>query len=448
MDGAITKHFDIAARGSTISREMLAGTATFLSVAYIFVVSPSILSASGIEVQSAFVATAIAATLATLAMGLWANLPFAVAPGLTMSSYFSFVVVKQMGFTWQQALATVFLSGVLCFALTALPVRRQLIESIPLGLKRAIATMVGVFVASIGLLLAKIITSGQPIIGIDLAALNPAVNPLIWVLLSGLAPCIALGTARLNLPGATIIAIAIASVVFWSVAIAPPVPVTTTGHGLSAMGQLDFSVMTSASFIVPMLVFFILDFFEGVGEFIGLTAHTSIQDPEGNVPHLERGLYIDGIATSAGALLGTSSLIIFVESAVGIRAGGRTGLTAVTCAALMAVVAVLGYFFTPLLLLIPAAAASGVLVFVGVVLMASSVSSVRGTTFGTFDIIVSLVMAVTSFVTFSLDKPLALGFAAYFVQAMVRPGGKRTSYLWLGAIAALLAFVSVYESLR
>ena len=438
-------YFDIVARGSSVKREILAGVATFLSVAYIFVVSPSILSAAGIDLTSAFVATAIAATLATFAMGFWANLPFAVAPGLTMSSYFSFVVVKQMGFTWQQALATVFLSGVLCFVLTALPLRRRLIESIPLGLKRAIATMVGVFVASIGLLLTNVIATGHPLISVDLAGLNPIGNPSIWVLLTGLGLCAALSNDRVNLPGGTVIAIAGACIVYWATVAAPATPAAASSDGLAAVGQLDFTILAGTSFIVPMLIFFILDFFEGVGEFIGLTTHTSIQDPEGNVPNLERGLYVDGVATAAGSLLGTSSLIIFVESAVGIKAGGRTGLTAVTCAVLMGIVAGIGYFFSSALTLIPAAAAAGVLVFVGIVLVTSSVAGMRDGHLGSFDVAVSAAMAILSFATFSMDKPLAFGFAAYFLQALTLPAAQRNSRLWLGAIALLLLFVILFE---
>ena len=437
--------FLIRARRSTVRRELVAGLATFLSVCYIFVVSPSILSASGIEPQAAFFATAVAATLATLAMGLWANLPFAVAPGLTMSSYFSFVVVQQMGFTWQQALATVFVSGILCFLLTALPVRRQLIASIPLGLKQAIATMVGVFVAAIGLLLANIIVPGDPLISLNPSALAPAENPLLWVFLTGLLISVALGNARLNLPGGTILAVVAATFIFWSWSGAEAGAPPAAGSPLSAVGELDFSIFSGVAFLVPVLVFFVLDFFEGVGEFIGLTAHTSIQDPKGNVPHMEKGLYVDGIATTAGSLLGTSSLIIFVESAVGIKAGGRTGLTALTCAGLMAIVAVLGFFFSSVLLLVPAAAASGVLVYVGFLLLQSSVAGIRDAGLTAFDLVVSLIMGTAALLTFSLDIPLAFGFWAYFLARMIHPVGGRLPALWLGIIALLLTYVSLYE---
>lgn len=445
MKIATTEYFAIAERHSTVRRELMAGLATFLSVCYIFVVSPSILSASGIEPQAAFFATAVAATLATLAMGLWANLPFAVAPGLTMSSYFSFVVVKQMGFTWQQALATVFLSGILCFVLTALPIRRRLIASIPLGLKRAIATMVGVFVAAIGLLLTDIIAPADPLITFNTSAFVPGENPLIWVFMTGLIISVALGNARIHLPGGTILAVVAATLVFWYWSGARAGEAPAGGSPLSALGQVDFSILASMTFLVPVLVFFVLDFFEGVGEFIGLTAHTSIQDPEGNVPNMEKGLYVDGVATMAGSLLGTSSLIIFVESAVGIKAGGRTGLTAVACAVLMAIVALLGFFFSSVLLLIPAAAASGVLVYVGFLLLQSSVAGIRDAGLTAFDIAVSFVMGAAALLTFSLDMPLAFGFWAYFLQRMIFPAGGRLSAIWLGVIALLLTYVSLYE---
>ena len=343
-----------------------------------------------------------------------------------------------MGFTWQQALATVFLSGILCFVLTALPVRRRLIASIPLGLKRAIATMVGVFVAAIGLLLTNLIVPSKPFISLNYSSLIPSTNPLLWVFLTGLAISVGLGNRKVNLPGGTILAIVAATLVFWYGTSAAAGGAPAGGRPLSAVGQLDFSIFAGVGFLVPVLVFFVLDFFEGVGEFIGLTAHTSIQDPDGHVPNMEKGLYVDGVATAAGSLLGTSSLIIFVESAVGIKAGGRTGLTAVACAALMAIVAVAGFYFSSVLLLIPAAAAAGVLVYVGFLLLQSSITGIRDTGLTTFDIVISCIMGLATLLTFSLDIPLAFGFFAYFIHGMITPHGGSGGVLVAGRSSSRL----------
>ncbi|MDX1974361.1 MAG: NCS2 family permease [Rickettsiales bacterium] len=431
----ISRYFELEKFGTTIRTEIIAGISTYLSLAYIFIVNPAILSQAGIEPQSALFATAVAASLATLAMGLWANLPFAVAPGLTMNSYFVFVVCQKMGFSWQQGLATVFISGVLCVILTALPLRQAIIDSLPLGLKRAITVTIGVFVATIGLFLAKIVTftsSGM----INFAELDSShlTSPLVAVLLAGLFISLVLGLRRLHFPAGMLIAI-IASAMLYHQLI-PPTAASTTdgGHIFSSVGQLDFSIFFQAHFWLPVIVFFVLDFFEGIGGFIGMTTNTTIQDKDGNVPHIKQGLWVDGLGTVGGSVLGTSSLIIFVESAVGIKAGGRTGLTAVTCSVLMVLGVLASFYFMPVLALIPAQAAAGVLVYVGYLILSSSVASRKESGLSSFDMAVALVMGLIAFATFSLDKSLAFGFLAYFAQSVIA----RKPAWWLAAIAGAL----------
>ena len=435
---SVTRYFKLKEFGTTISTEVIAGISTYLSLAYIFIVNPAILSQAGIDPTSALFATALIATLCTLAMGIWVNLPFAVAPGLTMNSYFVFVVCQKMNFTWQQALATVFVSGIICVLLTALPVRQAIIDSIPVGLKRAIAVTIGVFVATIGLFLAKIWVFNSSGF-IDMSAFNAQnlTSPLAIVMVMGLLTSAVLGWRKLRFPAGMIVAIILSAMLYHQLVPETKAPVAPTGDVLASFMQMDFSIMLQSHFWVPVIVFFVLDFFEGIGGFIGMTANTTIQDKDGNVPNMKEGLWVDGVGTIGGAMFGTSSLIIFVESAVGIKAGGRTGLTAVVCALLMLVGVAASFFFAPVLSLVPAQAAAGVLVYVGYLILSGLVQSRKLENVTSFDLVITTIMGIIAFTTFSLDKSLAFGLWAYFVQSLIPGRGEKPAY-WLGIIAAAL----------
>lgn len=441
----ISRYFELEKYGTSIPTEIFAGIATYLSLAYIFIVNPAILSQAGIDPKAALFATAASAALATLAMGLWAKLPFAVAPGLTMNSYFTFVVCQKLNLTWQQGLAAVFVSGLICVILTALPVRQAIVDSIPLGLKRAITMTIGVFVAAIGLFIANIL-SFTPSGFLDFAAFDPAslISPLAMVLVLGLFVSAVLGMRRFRFPAGMIVAIILAAALYHQLIPPADIPAVASGDGsvLESFLQMDFSVFFHSEFWVPVIVFFILNFFEGIGQFIGLTSNTSIQDKQGNVRNIKQGLWVDGLGTMGGAVLGTSSLIIFVESAVGIKAGGRTGLTSVVCALLMALGVWGSFYFAPLLSLVPSQAASGVLVYVGYLILSSAIESGDKDGLTRFDWIVTALMAITAFVTFSLDKPLALGLWAYFGLSLTK--GRKPAF-WLLGIAFMLSVAIAFS---
>lgn len=443
----IVKYFELERFSTTVTTEIIAGLSTYLSLAYIFIVNPSILSQAGIDSKSALFATAVVASLSTLAMGIWANLPFAVAPGLTMSSYLAFVVCKKMGLSWQQGLATVFMSGLLCVVLTALPVRQTIIDSIPAGLKRAITVTIGIFVATIGLFLAKVIvfTPGGMI---DLSAFDAAhfTSPLAAVMGLGLATAVLLGWRRLHFPAGMIVAILAASLLYHKLVPPHAFAPDYNGNALTSFGKLDFSGFLRSSFWIPVIVFFVLDFFEGIGEFIGMTSNTTIQDKDGNIHNMKQGLWVDGFGTIGGSIFGTSSLIIFVESAVGIKAGGRTGLTAVVCAMLMMLSAVASFFFAPMLSWFPAQAVAGVLVYVGYLLLSSTAEAQKKSSSSSFlDYGVMAIMGLIAFSTFSLDKSLAFGFWSYFAMSLppTRPGKPAW---WLGGIAAALTAAIAFSA--
>lgn len=443
-DSGLASFFQFQKFGTSVQTEVVAGLSTYLSLAYIFIVTPAILSGTGIDPSAVLLATVIASTLSTVLMGLWANLPFAVAPGLEMSGFFAFVVCGTLHMSWEEGLGTVFISGLLCLFFTTLRIRKSIIDAIPSGLKKAIGTSVGVFVATIGLFLSHIVIfkNGR----IDFASLSIF---SLWsrdsiVLYSGLGVSVLFGATRMRFPGGLLVAIltgAALCAVLGVEAIAPPELSTKMTE---AIGRLDVGVVLDARFWSPIIVFFIIDFLGGIGKFIGLTANTNIQDAEGNIPNLTRGLYVDGGGTVLGSLLGTSSLIAFVESSVGIQAGGRTGLTALVCGLLMA----LSILATPLLRWTPAESAAGVLLYVGYLLLPGTGDKHSGQTVVTrFDVGVAGAMGILSFLTFSLDKALALGFWAYFIQSWVTPQVLISQRLWLGGIAVVLTGTIIWQML-
>jgi AGZA family xanthine/uracil permease-like MFS transporter len=402
-------YFALRMRDSTITREVIAGISTYLSLAYIFLVNPSILAGAHMNVSAVLFATVIASGLATIAMGIWANLPFAVAPGLEMSGFFAFVVVGTLGLSWQDALATVFWSGVLCVVLTVLPIRQKIIDSIPSGLKINIGVSVGVFVATIGLLLAKIIVFKDGLPDFESMHFNSLSSTQALIMYATFAVAFVLGLKRFRFRGGMLVAIAIGALLCKIFGIAADQPAKFSSDMFLAVGQAHIlSVLANPHFAMVMLVFFIVDFYGGIGKFIGLTAATNIQS-QGKVPNIGQALYVDGFGTIGGSLLGTSSLISFVESAVGIAAGGRTGITAIVCGILM----LASLLVTPLVGVVPVAATSGVLLYVGWLLLPIRQFRENSESFGSFDLAVAVTMGILSFVTFSLDKALLAGFLLY-----------------------------------
>jgi AGZA family xanthine/uracil permease-like MFS transporter len=436
MKQAIARYFQLEKFKTTIGTEIIAGMSTYLSLAYIFIVNPSILAQAGMDPKSALFATVVSASLATLAMGVWANLPFAVAPGLTMNSYFVFVVCKKMHLSWQQGLAAVCVSGFLCVILTALPLRQTIIDSIPEGLKRAITLTIGVFVATIGLFLSKVIAfTPAGIMDFSLLDMAHIATPLGAVMLVGFSVAAILGLRLFHFPAGMLVAIMLSALLYHHLLPnAAPQIAADSGDILTSFAKMDFSVFLHSQFWLPVIVFFVLDFFEGIGEFIGMTSNTTIQDQDDNVPHMKQALWVDGFGTIGGSLLGTSSLIVFIESAVGIKAGGRTGLTAVVCGLLMIAGVWAGLHFSSVLTLVPAEAAAGILVYVGYLIVSGSTG--HGEKGFSLDCAIAAVMAAISLTTFSLDKSLAFGFWAYFALSL-QPGGQKPAW-WLGGIAAAM----------
>ena len=427
--------FSITQRGSTVRTELVAGLSSYLSLAYIFIVNPAILSKAGIDISAVMFATVIASGLSTILMGLWARLPFVLAPGLEMNSFFAFVVVGTLGLTWQQGLGAVFWSGALCLLCTYIPIRQKIIDGIPHGLKISIATCVGVFVFTIGLFLSGIVVfdKGMP------SAIGDLWSAKAQTLYLGLILTILL-VRVLKISVGFLIAIIIATIFARYFDIKPDQIAEVSSAMFSAVFKLDPTyVFTSLSAISVMFILFLIDFYGSIAKFIGLTATTNLVDKDGNMIDMKKALGVDSVGAIGGALVGTSNIIAYVESAVGIAIGGRTGLTAIFAGILM----LASIVFTPLVSLVPVEATAGILCYIGYLLLPKR-ADYQGSR---FDLVIAAVMGIVTFVTFGLDKAMLIGFAFYAIRPMWNKGEKFNVYTIVSALflAVIVAGRYYYE---
>ena len=400
--------FGITRLGSSFRIEIFAGVSTFLSLSYIFVVNPAILSTAGISTSVAFFATILGSVIATLLMGLWARLPFAVAPGLEMNAYVAYVVVGVLGFTWQGALGAVFWSGVLTVLLSFTPLRVNIVTAIPDKLKSGLAAAVGVFLMLIALKVSGVLAyDGIQVKGFGLLTSHEAIIFYVGLMLVAILK-------EFNIKGAVILSIIGAALLAHWLGVGQVIePIKLSKDMFAGTFALDWHIIFNPKIWSVIIVLFILDFYGSIAKFIGLTRNTSMVDSEGNLSRLKEGLITDGLGTVIGAATGTSNLITYVESAVGIGEGGRTGLVAVVVAILMS----LFLLIVPLINLIPVVATTGALFFVGIMLFPSKKDLKE---YSVTDMVAVALMIVVTIWTFGLDKAMFAGFAAFVVSFLLR----------------------------
>jgi AGZA family xanthine/uracil permease-like MFS transporter len=409
MRERLIRYFEVDVRGSTLRTEILAGCSTFLALSYIFIVNPAILAQAGVPKSAALLATIVASSLATMAMGLWARLPFVLAPGMEMNAYLAFYAVGVLGFNWREALGAVFWSGLIFVAVTLTHARARIIDTIPDRMKSGLALSVGMFL----ILIALNITGVIKYEGLIFKGIGQISGSTMAVLIVGTISVFILD--RLRIPGAVLLSIGIASAVCHLLNVQD---VQLNGRALSsaqearAIGRLDLSCVFRPQMLPVILVLFLVDFFGSVAKLIGLSMKTTIL-AHGAVPRMSKALTIDGVATTVGGILGTSNLTVFVESGVGIAAGGRTGITAVTCALLMG----LCWVAAPILGYVPLAATAGALIFVGAKLFPSK-AELRD--FSSVDVVATIGMQCAVLASFALDRAMLVGFGVYLVQTMFR----------------------------
>lgn len=402
----LDKFFKLSEHGTSVRTEILAGVATFLTLAYIIFVNPSILAETGMDRGAVFVATCLAAAVGTLIMGLVANYPVALAPGMGLNAYFAFGVVLGMGHSWQVGLGAVFISGVLFLILSVLPVREWIINAIPPGLKRAISAGIGLFLAIIALKNAGLVVD-HPATLVTLGDVGsmPAILAAI-----GFVLIVAMDARRI--PGAIIIAILVVTGLGIALDVSPAGGVFSMPPSIApTFMQMDIAGALNVGLISIVFAFLFVDLFDTAGTLVGLAHRGKLLDANGKLPRLRRALLADSTATIAGAAFGTSTTTSYIESAAGIKVGGRTGLTAVTVGVLF----LMALFISPLAGTIPAYATAPALLYVACV-MTQGLAEVDWE--DVTESVPAVVTAITMPLTFSIATGIGLGFIAY---ALVKP---------------------------
>ncbi len=423
------RFFELTARGTTPRTEILAGLATYLTMVYIVVVNPSILAAAGIDHGAAFVATCLAAAIGSLLMGLLANFPIALAPGMGLNAYFAFVVVGAMGIPWQVALGAVFVSGLLFFLVSVLRIREWLINGIPMSLKLGIAAGIGFLLALIGLQgMGIVVASPATMVGLGrLTAPGTLIACAGFLLIAGLAARAVPGAIVLGILATAAIGLPFGLTEFKGVVALPPSLAPT-------FLQMDIAGALSLGLVAIVFTFFLLDLLDNTGTLIATAHRAGLMNADGSVPRLGRVLMADSGGAMIGAALGTSTTVSYIESAAGIQAGGRTGLTAVVVAGLF----LLTLFLAPLATSIPAFATAPALVFVAC-LMAKGLQDLAWE--DTTEYLPAILTALAMPFTFSIATGIGLGFLSYaLVKTMAGRAGEVHGAVWLLAALSAVKF--------
>ncbi|ATJ83013.1 NCS2 family permease [Halomonas beimenensis] len=397
----IDRHFALTEHGTDIKTELIAGITTFLTMAYIIFVNPSILSESGMDYGAVFVATCLASAVGCLIMGLWANYPIALAPGMGLNAFFTYGVVLGMGYSWEAALGAVFLSGFTFFLLSVFRIREWIINSIPMSLRLGIAAGIGLFLAMIALKNANIVVA-NPATYVALGDLSEpsALYALLgFFVITALAHLRVTGAVMIGILGITVLAILFGHNEFGGIVSMPP-SIAPTLMQLDLAGAFDIAMFS------VVFAFLFVDLFDTSGTLIGVAHRGGLLDKDGKLPRIGRAMMADSGASMAGAALGTSTTTSYIESTAGIVSGGRTGLTAVVVAGLF----LISLFFAPLAGSIPAYATAGALLYVAV-LMAGSLA--HADWHDATEAAPVLIAALAMPLTFSIAEGIALGFISY-----------------------------------
>ena len=402
----LDRYFGLTANGTTVRTEVIAGVTTFLTMAYIIFVNPQILGNAGMDKGAVFVATCVAAAVSTLVMGLYANYPIALAPGMGLNAFFAFTVVLTYKYTWQQALAAVFLSGVLFFLISVFRLREYVINSIPHNLKLAVSAGVGLFLGIIALQTSGIVVDHPA----TLVTLGDLTKPAAVLAILGFVLIVALNYR--NIIGGTLIGILVVTLIGIPLGLAKFTGIVSMPPSIApTFLALDFSRAFELSFIIVVFSMLFVDVFDNAGTLIGVT-HRSGLMVDGKLPRMKEALISDSFAAMFGALIGTSTTTSYIESSAGVAAGGRTGLTTVVVGALFLV----ALFFSPLAGMIPAYASAAALLYVAC-LMARGLAEISWE--DVTEYAPAVVTAITMPLTYSIATGIGLGFITYAVIKII-----------------------------
>lgn len=426
-------------------KETLAGITTFLTMAYIIAVNPSILSATGMDAGALVTATCLAAAIGCFLMGLIADLPFALASGMGLNAFFAYTVVLGDGIPWQIALSAIFIEGIIFIILTLFRIREAVVNAIPMNMKLAVTGGIGLFIAFIGMQNAQLITANES----TLISLNAITVPTV---IAAIGLVIIAVLNQLNVKGSILLGILTSSLIAWGYALINPTHASELGIFLPTgifkyesiapvAGKIDFSLALSGdliwALIVVVLTFLFVDFFDTVGTLVGVCSKANMLDAQGRVPRVGRALMSDAIATTAGAVLGVSTVTTYVESATGVSEGGRTGFTAIVVGFLF----LIAMFFSPIFIAIPACATAPALIYVGY-LMLSAVTQIdfNRVTEGMPAFITIVAMPMT----YSIGDGLTLGILSYVfinILANIFSKSERRTKVSLVMIALAVLFI-------
>ncbi|MBP2644908.1 MAG: adeQ 1 [Firmicutes bacterium] len=445
----LDKYFALTARKTDVKTEVFAGITTFMTMAYILFVNPSVLGAAGMDKNAVLIATALGAGLVTMAMGVFVNYPISLAPGMGLNAFYAFTVVIGMGVSWQVALGAVFISGLIFILLTVTQVRQLLVEGIPASLKSAISVGIGLFITIIGLKLSGIMSIKLSLIPPTLeklVATNGHATPLSFETILGMGDfankdillavfgliCICVLMAW-RVKGAMLWGILLTTIlgIFMGIVHVPQgfSPVAVPDFSRNAFLQLDIPGAINMGLMTIIFTFTFVELFDTMGTLVGTATKAGLMDKDGKFPGIGKAMLVDATGVSLGAMLGTSTITAFVESTAGIGEGGRTGLTAVVCGILF----ILALFFSPLASLIPDAATAPALIIVGALMM----ESVRNIDFGDFTeaLPAFLTMALMPF-TYSIANGVSAGLVFYPLLKLV--SGRGRDVHWIVYVLAVL----------
>ena len=448
----LEKIFHLKENKTDVRTEVIAGVTTFMTMAYILAVNPNILEASGMDRGAVFTATALSAFIATCLMALLSNYPFVLAPGMGLNAYFAYTVVLGMGYSWQQALAAVFVEGLIFILLSLTNVREAIFNSILMNLKHAVSVGIGLFIAFIGLQNAKIVVNNDStlvsVFSFKSAVKDGTFNSMgITVLLALIGILVTAVLLVKNIKGSILWGILITwglGIICQFVGLYVPnpelgffslLPDFSNGISVPSMAptfmKMDFSIVFSLDFVVIMFAFLFVDMFDTLGTLIGVASKADMLDKDGKLPKIKGALLSDAVGTSVGAVCGTSTVTTFVESASGVAEGGRTGLTAIVAAILFG----LSLFLSPIFLAIPSFATAPALIVVGF-LMLTSITKID---FNDYTEAIPCFIAIIAMpFMYSISEGIAMGVISYVVINLVAGKAKEKKISVLMYVLAVL----------
>ena len=429
MKQLVEDFFKLKEYNTSIQKELLAGFTTFVTMAYIVFVNPQIMALAGMDQGAVFVGTCIAAALACLLMGLFANWPVGLAPGMGLNAFFTFTVVGELGYSWEIALGSVFLAGVLFFLMSVTRLRSWMIDSIPLNLRIAMGAGVGLFIGFIGLKSGGIIVSNDATflkLG-DLSNQETLLAALGFLLISVLAIRKVPGAILIGVLSTTLLALVFGMIQFNGLVSMPP-SLEPVFLKLDILGALNISMITI------VMSFLFVNLFDTTGTLLGVANRANLVDAEGNADNLDKALKADSSVSFIGTFFGCSPVTSYVESSAGVEAGGRTGLTAI----FIGLFFILTMFLSPLALIVPASATAGALIYVSI-LMLSGMEKLNWSNM--IDLLPALIIIVMIPLTFSIADGIALGFLSYVV---LKIGYGEISKISSGAWFLTLVFISKF----